>query len=653
VTGLPSRIEPGDTFSLEADVRGQGEVSLGGLDIEWSSTDPSIANVDAGQVEALRSGTASIMAMVGDVASSVVVTVAEPAPSSVAVRPASVNMQKGGRITLGARVLDRRDRTLETRVRWRSSDESIATVDQSGNVVAVGPGSATVTAESEAVTGSAQIAVEAATPSAADRTVTDRTVMAPHTPGAPSVTPAQPPSTRPAASVGTDTGSTTSPGSSAPPPSRPSSPRRATPARPPRKRRGPAALIGAVLAVLAVGGGGYWAMTRWGGPAAQASGGDVTGVDGTGGAEPGPGAADSLPTGASQLAGEPSGALQGEDEAQETDTPPTETVAETDEPVTDVAQGAAAPPEEAPTPPPPVSQPPEEEPGPTPAPVPGTVAVDVAQTSIAYAATERASARVFSTAGAPMGSGDYALSWQSSDPAVLAVDGNGTITAVGPGTAWIVASADGARDSVAISVTVDVEIEGSDFTLEEGGSRRLSAAVTGASGAALDVAPTWRSSDATVARVDERTGEVAAVGTGSARITASVSGFESTVTVSVEAAMPGPPTAEVVRSEVEAYVSLVSSGDVDAVNRLWGAGSEDVRRELFELMDENDFSARLDAMGDPSLQGDVVRVSFRVVGEYRNFAGAGRDETVDFQAELRVSGGGWTLASATATSVGG
>lgn len=655
VTGLPSRIEPGDTFSLEADIRGQGEISLSGRDVEWSSTDPSIAKVDSGQVEALRSGSASIMAMVGDVASSVLVTVAEPAPASVAVRPASVNMHEGGRITLGAKVLDRRERALDTDVDWRSSDESVVTVDESGNVVAVGAGSATITAESETVTGEAQVVVE---PAVAPKD--DRTVMAPRTPEAPAVTPARPEPTRQAAPVGSDPGSRSAAKASTPPPPKPSTPPRARPATtPPRKRRSPAALIGTVLAVLAIGGAGYWAMTRSSGPALDPSGEDVVGAEGPEGADAPPVATDSLPVDQSQLAGEPSTDPSEEADAQTGDPAPDETVAEADdsEEETTPSQEEVAPPQEQEPeetqPTPPVSQPPAQDPEPTPTPVPGAVAVDVPETSMQYAATQRATVRVFSTAGAPMSSGAYALSWRSGDPAVVAVDANGTVSAVGPGSAWLVASADGIRDSVEIAVTVDVGIEEGDFALEEGASRALSVAVTGAGGATLNTVPTWQSSDANVARVGERTGEVTAVAPGSARITASVAGFADAVTVTVEAATPDPPTADVVRSEVEAYVALLSGGDVDGVNRLWGGGSEDLRQELLELMDENAFSAGLETMGDPSLQGDVVRVTFRVVAEYRNFAGAGRDETVDFQAELRASDGAWNLTSATVTAIGG
>lgn len=411
--------------------------------------------------------------------------------------------------------------------------------------------------------------------------------------------------------------------------------------------------------MLAIGGAGYWAMTRSSGPALDPSGEDVGGAEGPGGADAPPVATDSLPVDPSQLAGEPSTDPSEDADAQTGDPAPDETVAEAEgsEEETAPPQEEVAPPQEQEPeetrPTPPVSQPPAQDPEPIPTPVPGAVALEIPQTSMQYAATQRATARVFSTAGAPMSSGAYALSWRSSEPAVLAVDGNGTVSAVGPGSAWLVASADGIRDSVEIDVTVDVRIEEGDFALEEGASRTLSVAVTGARGATLDAAPTWRSTDATVARVDESTGDVTAVAPGSARITASVAGFEGAVTVTVEGATPGPPTTEVVRGEVDAYVATLSGGDTNAVNALWGGGSEDLRQELLELMDENAFSARLETMGDPSLQGDVVRVTFRVVAEYRNFAGAGRDETVDFQAELRASDGAWNLVSATATAIGG
>lgn len=654
VTGLPSWIEPGDTFSLEADIRGAAEISLTGLDVEWRSTDPSIARVEAGQVEAVRSGSASITAMVGDVASSVLVTVAEPAPASVAVKPASVTMHEGGRITLGARVLDRRDRPLETGVGWRSSDESVVTVSESGDVVAVGPGAATVTAESESVTGSAQIVVEAAP------TVADRTVMAPRTPGAPSVTPSQPELTRPAASVGRNESSTPSPKPTAPPRSGPSTPPRAKPATPPRKRRSPAAVIGTLVVILGIGGAGYWAITRPSGPATDTSQGDVIGAGAAGGADPAPAAADSGQNGETQVAGAADNGQPEDTEAQTTRAPATETVAEIESPAeeTDPSQEEAAPPQQPgpsqePRPTPPPDDPPAEDPEPTPAPVAGAVAVEVPGTSMEYASTQMAAARVFSTGGTPMAAGSYTLSWRSNDPRVLAVDNRGTVSAVGPGAAWLVASADGVRDSVQIAVTVAVEIEEGDFTLEEGASRTLSATGRGAQGATLDASPTWRSSDAGVASVAERTGQVTAVAPGSARIIASVAGFEDAVTVTVEAETPDPPTADVVRVEVEGYVALLSDGDADAVNALWGGGSEELREELFELMDRNDFSARLETMGDPTLQGDAVRVTFRVVGEYRNFAGARRDEPVDFQAELGASTGQWRLTSATATSIGG
>jgi hypothetical protein len=57
--------------------------SLTGLKVIWASTDP---------------GTVSIMATAGNVANSVLLTVSEPSPAAVLVRPGSVRIHHGGRM---------------------------------------------------------------------------------------------------------------------------------------------------------------------------------------------------------------------------------------------------------------------------------------------------------------------------------------------------------------------------------------------------------------------------------------------------------------------------------------------------------------------------------------------------------------------------
>ncbi len=79
----------------------------------------------------------------------------------VAVTPASATLEAlGATRQLSASPLDNRRRPLAGRaVSWSSSDASVAAVSAGGLVTAQGPGTATITASSEAATGSASVTV--------------------------------------------------------------------------------------------------------------------------------------------------------------------------------------------------------------------------------------------------------------------------------------------------------------------------------------------------------------------------------------------------------------------------------------------------------------------------------------------------------------
>ena len=100
----------------------------------------------------------------------------EPAPSAafptlVSVSPATTELTVlGATVQLSAQVFDQNDSVMtgET-VDWSSSDDTVAAVDESGLVTAVGNGTATITATARAASGSATVTV--ADPVAADRAV--------------------------------------------------------------------------------------------------------------------------------------------------------------------------------------------------------------------------------------------------------------------------------------------------------------------------------------------------------------------------------------------------------------------------------------------------------------------------------------------------
>jgi len=128
--------------------------------VAWSSSAPTVAAVDEfGTVTALRSGEAAVSAAVGEVkgAARVVVSI----PTTVTVSPPARELRPGETLVLAVAVADENGRpvtVVPAPIAWSSSDAAIASVSE-GRVVAVGPGTATVTAASGPVRGTSQITV--------------------------------------------------------------------------------------------------------------------------------------------------------------------------------------------------------------------------------------------------------------------------------------------------------------------------------------------------------------------------------------------------------------------------------------------------------------------------------------------------------------
>jgi hypothetical protein len=91
------------------------------------------------------------------------VVCAEPGPvASVTVTPASVTLQVGGSVQLSAELKDSNGLLLSGRAtEWATSNAGVADVDGDGLVTSGGEGSATITATSEGVNGTASITVTA------------------------------------------------------------------------------------------------------------------------------------------------------------------------------------------------------------------------------------------------------------------------------------------------------------------------------------------------------------------------------------------------------------------------------------------------------------------------------------------------------------
>lgn len=162
VTPLEATLEPGGTQQFVAsasDLHGNPMSAT----VMWNSSDESIATVDqSGLVTAISEGTAIITASAERVSGNATVIVAKPAPvvGSIEVGPPEVTLVRGGTQQYLATVFDVHGNPMNADVTWSSSDESVATIDQSGLATAISEGTAIITATIESVSGSATLTVE-------------------------------------------------------------------------------------------------------------------------------------------------------------------------------------------------------------------------------------------------------------------------------------------------------------------------------------------------------------------------------------------------------------------------------------------------------------------------------------------------------------
>lgn len=112
--------------------------------LEWKSSDPSVATVNAGDIKALAAGTTTITVRGSNTSASATVTVIDPyAVTGVTLDRTTLSLEMGKTATLVATVLpeDARDKT----VTWSSGNTAVATVDQQGKITTVSPGTSQIT----------------------------------------------------------------------------------------------------------------------------------------------------------------------------------------------------------------------------------------------------------------------------------------------------------------------------------------------------------------------------------------------------------------------------------------------------------------------------------------------------------------------------
>lgn len=149
VTGTTKTVPAGNITELTAKLSSpDGEVT--DKRVTWTSSDTGVATVDGGRVRAVSAGSAVITAtsVAGATSASMTFNV-RPVVSEISLDKTELPLEKGANVTLAATVIpeDAYDKT----VTWSSSNETVATVDQSGKVVALKSGTANIIVKSVAV----------------------------------------------------------------------------------------------------------------------------------------------------------------------------------------------------------------------------------------------------------------------------------------------------------------------------------------------------------------------------------------------------------------------------------------------------------------------------------------------------------------------
>lgn len=159
VTPAAETIAPAATVQLNAVARdAQGNPCTGST--TWTTSNAAVATVSAaGLVTGVADGTAVITATIGGASGTADITVRSPV-ASVEVAPAVDTIRAGTTTQLAATPRDANGNPLTGRtINWSSSDNAVATVDANGLVTGTGNGTATITAEVEGQSNTADVTV--------------------------------------------------------------------------------------------------------------------------------------------------------------------------------------------------------------------------------------------------------------------------------------------------------------------------------------------------------------------------------------------------------------------------------------------------------------------------------------------------------------
>ncbi|MGQ0647475.1 MAG: beta strand repeat-containing protein [Gemmatimonadaceae bacterium] len=135
-----------------------------GARVFWSSERPSVATVSqVGVVTGIAPGSTNLAASVGGRSTLVPVTVTEFPVTLVRLSPAAAEVRVGSTVTLQGEAFQSDGAVVQGRAfAWTSSNPAVASVSSDGVVTGVAPGSVTIAASVDGVSGTAMVTVQPA-----------------------------------------------------------------------------------------------------------------------------------------------------------------------------------------------------------------------------------------------------------------------------------------------------------------------------------------------------------------------------------------------------------------------------------------------------------------------------------------------------------
>ncbi len=164
VTAAGSSVKAAKTIQLTGQPRDAGGNDLTGRPIIWASGNNGIATVSAdGLVSAIAPGTVLITATSEGKIGNFSLTVVRASLATIVVAVNPLQLIVGQTVTATTTMTDSTNRVVTDAVlTWFSSDQSVASVNASGVITALSPGTTRIDARAEGIVGSATITVVAA-----------------------------------------------------------------------------------------------------------------------------------------------------------------------------------------------------------------------------------------------------------------------------------------------------------------------------------------------------------------------------------------------------------------------------------------------------------------------------------------------------------